>query len=135
MLPPEKWEAHIARQKQNIEGLIQITRAHYTNGKGEEPILTHNEYTVIDPEKQKGAEGAETASCTKATSAIIMENSGKRGEILRVCTDTECPVHGKPSHDRAEQEAVAQQRRRVETTTARVREKPADKSLAAGRSP
>ena len=106
----QKVEAHIARQKQNIEGLIQITRAHYTNGKGEEPILTRNEYTVIDPEKQKDAEGAETASCTKATSAIIMDNSGKRGEILRVCTDPECPVHGKPNHDRAEQEAVAQQR-------------------------
>ena len=34
----QKVEAHIARQKQNIEGLIQIARVHYTNGKGEELI-------------------------------------------------------------------------------------------------
>jgi len=105
----KKVEAHIARQKQNIEGLIQITRAHYTNGKGEEPILTRSEYTVIDPKKQKDPEDAETASCANATSAIVMDSSGKRGEILQVCTDPECAIHGKPNH-RAEREAVSRQR-------------------------
>jgi ParB family transcriptional regulator, chromosome partitioning protein len=104
----EKVDAHIARQKQNIEGLIQITRAYYTNGKGEEQVLTRNEYTVIEPEKEKHADH-ENPPCSKATSAIVVEGPGKRGEIVQVCADPDCEVHGTPNH-RPDQKAAVQQR-------------------------
>ena len=31
---------------------MQITRAYYTNGKGEEKVLTRNEYTIIEPKQR-----------------------------------------------------------------------------------
>jgi hypothetical protein len=66
-------------------GLIQITRAYYTNAKGEEKVLTRNEYTIIEPKEQ--AEAAEDAAveqtpCSKATVAIIVEGPGKRGDAI-----------------------------------------------------
>lgn len=67
-----KVDAHIARQKQNIEGLIQITRAYYTNGKAEEEVVTRKEYTVIEPDTEKNAEGHQNPPCSKATSAIVV---------------------------------------------------------------
>jgi ParB family transcriptional regulator, chromosome partitioning protein len=106
----EKVDTHIARQKQNTAGLIQITRAYYTNAKGEEQVLTRNEYTVIEPQKDRNGESAEQQEpCAKATSAIVVEGPGKRGEVVQVCADPECEVHGKPNH-RAEQEAATRQR-------------------------
>ena len=45
----------------------------------------------------------------KASLAIVVEGPGQRGEIVQVCTDPECEVHGKPDHP-GEQEAAARQR-------------------------
>lgn len=110
-----KVDAHIASQKQHTDGLIQITRAYYTNAKGEEKVLTRNEYTIIEPKEQ--AEAAEDAApeqtpCSKATAAIVVEGPGKRGEVVHVCADPECEVHGKPNY-RAEQEAAERERRKA----------------------
>jgi ParB family chromosome partitioning protein len=110
-----KVDAHIASQKQHTDGLIQITRAYYTNAKGEEMVLTRNEYTIIEP-KEQDEEGesapAEQAPCSRATTAIVVEGPGKRGEVVHVCADPECEVHGKPNY-RAEQEAAERERQKV----------------------
>ena len=39
----------------------------------------------------------------------MVEGPGKRGEVVQICADPECEVHGKPDH-RAEQEAAAKAR-------------------------
>ena len=49
--------------------------------------------------------------CSKATSAIVVEGPGKRGEVVHVCADPECEVHGKPNY-RAEQEVAERERQR-----------------------
>jgi ParB family chromosome partitioning protein len=101
-----KVDAHIAAQRQQTEGLIQITRAYYTNSKGDEKVFTRNEYTVIGANDE-----AESASCPNATAAVVIEGPGRRGELLQVCVDPECEVHGKPNY-RAEKEASERQRQR-----------------------
>jgi hypothetical protein len=96
-----KVDAHIVRQKQNTAGLIQITRAYYyPNGSGDEKVLTRNEYAVVEPE--------DTQRCA-GTPAIVVEGPGRRGEVLQVCVDSDCAVHGRPNHREA-QEAEAQAR-------------------------
>lgn len=109
-----KVDAHIARQKEQSAGLIQITRAYYTNDKGEEKVLTRNEYTIIEPEKPAdiGESSVHQAQCSKSTTAIVVEGPGKRGEIVQVCADPECEIHGKPNF-RAEQEALQQEREKA----------------------
>ena len=94
-----KVTAHIARKKQTVEGLVQITRAYYSDGKSGEKVLTQNEYTIVPPNQP----------CPNGTSAIVVEGPGKRGEVVQICADPECEVHGKPDH-RAEQEAAAKAR-------------------------
>jgi len=110
-----KVDAHIAVQKEKTAGLVQITRAYYTNSKGEEKVLTRNEYTIVEPRQrpQNGDEEPAPADppCSKATSAIVVDGPGKRGEIVQVCADPECDVHGKPNY-RAEQEKAARERER-----------------------
>lgn len=109
-----KVDAHIILEKEKTAGLIQITRAYYTNAKGEEKVLTRNEYTIIEPnERTQNADEESSAepACSKATSAIVVEGPGKRGEVVQVCADPECEVHGKPNY-RAEQEAAARERER-----------------------
>ena len=71
-----KVDAHIVLQKQNTAGLVQITRAYYTDGKGEEKVFTRNEYTIIEP-KQHAQNADEEATpavppCSKVTSAIVV---------------------------------------------------------------
>jgi ParB family transcriptional regulator, chromosome partitioning protein len=111
-----KVDAHIAALKENTAGLVQITRAYYADGKSDEKVLTRNEYIIIEPNQRKrDAEGEQPVPpdppCSKATSAIVVEGPGKRGEVVQVCADPECEVHGKPDY-RAEQEKSAQERER-----------------------
>jgi len=81
-----KVDAHIAQQKEKSAGLIQITRAYYTNNKGEEKVLTRNEYTIIEPEKPAviADDGTKQSPCSRATDAIVVEGPGKRGELVHV---------------------------------------------------
>jgi len=108
-----KVDAHIARQKEKLAGLIQITRAYYTNNKGEEKVLTRNEYTIIEPEKpaEIADDGTKQSPCSRATDAIVVEGPGKRGELVHVCADPDCEIHGKPNF-RAEQEAAERERQK-----------------------
>ncbi len=116
-----KVDAHIALVKARTAGLVQITRAYYTNAKGEEEkVLTRNEYTIVEPERPQSTDAEEAVSaeppCTRATSAIVVEGPGKRGEVVQVCADPECEVHGKPNY-RAEQESATNQREREGSTS------------------
>lgn len=72
-------------------------------------MLTRNEYTIIDSKAEQEGDTPAPPPCSKASPAIVVEGPGQRGEIVQVCTDPECEVHGKPDH-RAEQEAAARQR-------------------------
>lgn len=105
----QKVENHIAREKQNNQGLIQITRAYFTQTKGEEATLTRGQYTVVEPQTPDEPEVSTMPPCPAATSAIVVEGPGKRGEVIQVCADPNCAIHGKPNH-RAEQEAANRQR-------------------------
>jgi subtilisin family serine protease len=63
--------------------------AYYTDGKCDEKVLTRNEYTIIEPKQRKqDTEGEQAAPadppCSKATSAIVVEGPGKRGELVQV---------------------------------------------------
>ena len=49
------------------------------------------------------------AVCDRATRAIVVEGPGKRGEVVQVCADPECEVHGKPNY-KAEQEELTRRR-------------------------
>jgi ParB family transcriptional regulator, chromosome partitioning protein len=117
-----KVDAHIAVQKQRAEGLIQITRAYYTNSKGDEKVFTRNEYTMIGAN-----DGAESPSCPDATAAVVVEGPGRRGELVQVCVDPECEVHGKPNY-RAEQEAAERERQREWKRQQEQRQKNRDKN-------
>ena len=55
---------------------------------------------------------AEQTPCSKATAAIVVEGPGKRGEVVHVCADPKCEVHGKPNY-RAEQEAAERERQKA----------------------
>ena len=88
-----KVDAHIGRQKQSTPG-------HYINSSGEEKVLTRNEYSVIEPEHADRCAG---------TPAIVVEGPGRRGEVVQVCTEADCDVHGRVDH-RAEREAEARER-------------------------
>lgn len=113
-----KVDAHIAFEKERRAGLVQITRAyHTTNSNGAEPILTRHDYTIIEPppvnaesQDQKGKpRPTDEPPCSRATKAIVVEGPGRRGEIVEVCADPSCEVHGQP-HWKVEQEAAAKQR-------------------------
>ena len=103
----------IASQKQHTDGLLQITRAYYTNAKGEEKVLTRNEYTITEPKEQAEAEDATCrtnamfqgggCNCRRGT-----RQTGRGGPSA----DPECEVHGKPNY-RAEQEAAERERQKA----------------------
>jgi ParB family chromosome partitioning protein len=94
-----KVDAHIAREKQKDESLVQITRGYYSEGKSGEKVLTRHEYKAVEA----------SAPCEKATNAIVVEGPGKRGEVVQVCADPDCEVHGTPIHTVEDEEAERQQ--------------------------
>jgi hypothetical protein len=105
-----KVDRHIALQKQNDPALVQVTRAYHSSSKGDEPILTRAEFSIIataDPSENGGQ--SDPAPCARATRAIVVEGPGKRGEVIQVCADPECEIHGKPNY-KAEKEAIDRQR-------------------------
>ena len=117
----QKVAAHIAREKETNARLVQITQAYYTQVKGDETTLTRSQYTVIE------AQG--TKPCPAVTPAIVVEGPGKHGQVLEICADPECKVHGKPNH-RAEQEAAIRQRTEQWETQERERAKNQERNRA-----
>lgn len=95
-----KVDAHIALHKQQTPGLVQITRGYHNDSDSEEPILTRAEYTLVEKEANR---------CKSATAAIAVEGPGKRGELVEICTDPQCPTHGKPVHQHRQVETQKQE--------------------------
>ena len=112
-----KVDAHIERQKRNVDDLVQITRAYYSNNQSGEKILTRNEYTMIEPTGRENDGNGEQQSCRRSVSAIVVEGPGRRGEIVEVCADPECEVHGRADH-RTEREAAALERKEEQSRRA-----------------
>lgn len=79
-------------------------------------MLTRKEYTIIEPTTDR------EPACSNATPAIVVEGPGKRGEIVQVCTDPKCEVHGKPDYT-AQEEAAAQGREQERQRLQQQREK------------
>jgi ParB family chromosome partitioning protein len=74
--------------------LVQITRA-YGKPKDSSPAIPRNQYVEIRAEKptsQKQAEWPEYKTCKYTTEAIVTEGSDK-GELKRVCSNADCPIH------------------------------------------
>ncbi len=92
-----KVDAHIDKQRRENGELIQITRAYYAANK-ESEVLTRNDYTVIEPSAPN--------RCPRATAAVVVEGPGKRGEIVTVCADPSCPIHGKVDEQAEREEAI-----------------------------
>lgn len=73
---------------------MQISTAYGHQPEGS-PTLPRNKYTEIRAEKPKSKEEAalpEYKSCKYTAEAIVTEGTEK-GEIRRVCTQPDCPVH------------------------------------------
>jgi ParB family transcriptional regulator, chromosome partitioning protein len=74
--------------------LVQISTAYGHHSEGS-PTLPRNKYTEIRAEKPKSKEEAarpEYKTCKHTTDAIVTEGMEK-GEIRKVCTHADCPVH------------------------------------------
>jgi len=97
--------------------LVQITRA-YGKPQEDSPAIPRNQYVEIRAEKPtnpKQAEWPEYKTCKFTTEAIVTEGSDK-GEIRRICSNAECPIHhpkkGKtPANDGAFKATQEKQRR------------------------
>jgi hypothetical protein len=67
---------------------------------------------IIEPGEQRQGEDPnvpENRTCTNAVPAVVVEGPGKRGEVIQVCTNPECEVHGQSNH-KAEERAAARER-------------------------
>jgi ParB family chromosome partitioning protein len=89
-----KVDAFVAKTIVAKPKLVQITRAF---GKPQEnsPAIPRNQYVEIRAEKPtnpKQAEWPEYKTCKFATEAIVTEGSDK-GEIRRICSNADCPIH------------------------------------------
>ncbi|HEX3471482.1 MAG TPA: hypothetical protein VHT28_09885 [Silvibacterium sp.] len=103
--------------------LVQISTAYGHQPEGS-ATLPRNKYTEIRAEKPKSKEAAsrpEYKACKYTADAIVTEGSEK-GEIRKVCTHADCPVH----HPQKQCQAVdvkwkaEQEKRRREAALAQV---------------
>ena len=99
--------------------LVQITRA-YGRPQEDSPAIPRNQYIEIRTEKptnQKQAEWPEYKTCKYTTEAIVTEGSDK-GEIRRICSNFDCPIHHpkkeKTSADDGAVKAAHEKQRREE---------------------
>jgi ParB family transcriptional regulator, chromosome partitioning protein len=89
-----KVDAHVAKTVAAKPKLVQISTAYGQQQQGSVP-LPRNKYTEIRPEKPKTKEEAtrpEFKMCKYTTEAIVSEGIDK-GELRKVCTEANCPVH------------------------------------------
>ena len=97
--------------------MVQITRA-YGKPQDNSPAIPRSQYVEIRAEKptnQKQAEWPEYKTCKYTTEAIVTEGSDK-GEIRRICSNADCPIHHpkkekSPANDGAFKAAQEKQRR------------------------
>jgi ParB family chromosome partitioning protein len=89
-----KVEAHVAKAIAAKPKLVQISTA-YGQQKEGSVTLPRNQYVEIRPEKPTTKEEAtqpEFKTCKYTTEAIVSEGVDK-GELRKVCTEANCPVH------------------------------------------
>jgi len=90
----KKIDAHMAKTVATKPKLVQISTAYGQQPEGS-ATLPRNKYTEIRAEKPKSKEEAarpEYKTCKHTNDAIVTEGMEK-GEIRRVCTYADCPVH------------------------------------------
>ena len=114
-----KLEAHVQKQVAAKPELVQISMAYKQQAEGERAI-PRNKYVEIREEKPDTPEKTkwpEFKTCKYTTEAIVADGIGK-GELRKVCTQPDCPVHHpkqQPQKADASLKAEQEKRRREET--------------------
>ena len=109
-----KLDAHIAQTIETKPKLVQISSA-WSSREG--APLGRNRYTELDIKKANGSAARLSPAqkpCEKMAEAIVMDG-GKRGQIVKICSDPNCRVHhpDRPSPQKQERERV-EERKRIE---------------------
>jgi ParB family chromosome partitioning protein len=89
-----KLEAHVQKQIAAKPELVQISTAYGQQQEGSK-IVTRSKYFEIRPDKPDTPEKAkwpEFKTCRYTTEAIVSDGIDK-GEMRKVCTQADCPVH------------------------------------------
>jgi len=89
-----KLEAHVQKQIAAKPELVQISTAYGQPQEGSK-IVTRSKYVEIRPDKPDTPEKAkwpEFKTCRYTTEAIVSDGIDK-GEMRKVCTQADCPVH------------------------------------------
>jgi ParB family chromosome partitioning protein len=89
-----KLEAHVQKQIAAKPELVQISTAYGQQQEGSK-IVTRSKYVEIRPEKPDTPEKAkwpEFKTCKYTAEAIVSDGIDK-GELRKVCTQADCPVH------------------------------------------
>ncbi len=89
-----KVEAHVQKQVAAKPELVQISTAYGQQQEGSK-VVTRSKYVEIRTEKPDTPEKAkwpEFKTCKYTAEAIIADGLGK-GEVRKVCPQTDCPVH------------------------------------------
>jgi ParB family chromosome partitioning protein len=113
-----KLEAHVQKQVAAKPELVQISTAYGQQQEGSK-IVNRSKYVEIRPEKPDSPEKAkwpEFKTCKYTTEAIVADGLDK-GEVRKVCTQPDCPVHHpkkQPSKADASFKAEQDKRRREE---------------------
>jgi ParB family transcriptional regulator, chromosome partitioning protein len=113
-----KVEAHVQKQVAAKPELVQISTAYGQQQEGSK-IVTRSKYVEIRSEKPDTPEKAkwpEFKTCKYTTEAIVADGLDK-GEVRKVCTQPDCPVHHpkkQPSKADASFKAEQDKRRREE---------------------
>jgi len=111
-----KLDAHVAQTLETKPKLVQISSA-WTSREG--APIGRNRYVELEVKRTKTNGSADKLSpaqkpCEKMSEAIVMDG-GKRGQIVKVCSDPNCRVHhpDRPSPQKQERER-AEERKRIE---------------------
>ena len=111
-----KLDAHVAQTLEAKPKLVQISSA--WSSRDGAPI-GRNRYVELEVKRTKASGSADKLSpaqkpCEKMSEAIVMDG-GKRGQIVKVCSDPNCRVHhpDRVSPQKAERER-AEERKRIE---------------------
>jgi ParB family chromosome partitioning protein len=111
-----KLDAHVAQTLEAKPKLVQISSS-WTSREG--APLGRNRYVELEVKRNKPNGSAAKLSpaqkpCEKMSEAIVMDG-GKRGQIVKVCSDPNCRIHhpDRPSPQKQERER-AEERKRIE---------------------
>jgi ParB family chromosome partitioning protein len=113
-----KLEAHVQKQIAVKPELVQISTAYGQQQEGSR-IVTRSKYVEIRPDKPDTPEKAkwpEYKTCKYTAEAIVSDGIDK-GELRKVCTQADCPVHHpkkQPTKADASFKAEQDKRRKVE---------------------